>query len=132
MEAQLHRTAAQLMSSPVASIEHDASLLQTAEALAADEVGALVVLHQGALVGIVSERDIVAHVAAGADLEHLEVGEVMTVDPVTIETGTTLEVVARTFAEAGVRHLPVVSDRAVVGMVSIRDVIAVEPALAAH
>jgi CBS domain-containing protein len=118
------------MSSPVASIEHDASLQRTAEALAADEVGALVVLRKGVLVGIVSERDVVAHVAASADLEHLAVGEVMTVDPVTVEPDATLPVLIHTFAEAGVRHLPVVRDRAVVGMVSVRDVLPVETVLA--
>ena len=52
---------------PVATVEAGATLTQVAEALAADEIGALCVVEHDALAGIVSERDVVAHVAAGAD-----------------------------------------------------------------
>ena len=77
-----------LMGRPVATIDHAASLREAAERLAADGVGALVVLHGTALVGVVAERDVVAHVALGADLDHLTVGDVMQGDVVTT-TGDT-------------------------------------------
>ena len=55
-------------------------LSQVAEVLAADEVGAVPVLASGSLVGLVSERDVVSHVAVGADLSHLTAGEVMSTE----------------------------------------------------
>jgi CBS domain-containing protein len=106
---------------PVATVETLASLTQVAEALAADEIGALCVVEQDTLAGIVSERDVVAHVAAGADPAHLTAGEVMSSDLITIGPDDTVLSAARTMREAQVRHLPVVEDGMIAGIVSIRD-----------
>ena len=61
---------------PVATVETVATLSEVAEALAADEVGALCVVENDALAGIVSERDVVTHLAAGGDPAHLTAGVV--------------------------------------------------------
>jgi CBS domain-containing protein len=106
---------------PVATVEALSSLTQVAEALAADEIGALCVIEQDALAGIVSERDVVAHVAAGADPAHLTAGEVMSPDLITITPDDTVLSAARTMREAQVRHLPVVEDGTIAGIVSMRD-----------
>ncbi len=116
---------ARVMSWPVATIDHEATLQEAAEALAADNIGVLLVLSDGALVGIVSERDVVVHVAAGADLTHLSVGEVMAGDLVTTPPQAAIATAALAMAEADVRHLPVVRGRLLAGMVSIRDVVPV-------
>jgi CBS domain-containing protein len=110
---------------PVATVEALSSLTQVAEALAADEIGALCVIEQDALAGIVSERDVVAHVAAGADPAHLTAGEVMSSDLITIGPDDTVLSAARTMREAQVRHLPVVEDGTIAGIVSMRDLVAV-------
>ena len=68
---------------PVAVVEAEATLTEVADALAADEIGALCVTENGVLAGIVSERDVVAHVAAGADPETLTAAEMMSTDLVT-------------------------------------------------
>jgi CBS domain-containing protein len=117
-----------VMSWPVATIDHDATLEEAAEALAADNIGVLLVLRDGALVGIVSERDVVVHVAAGADLSHLRVGEVMAGDLVTAPPDASIAAAAQTMAEADVRHLPVLDGQLIAGLVSIRDLV---PVLAA-
>ena len=114
-----------VMSWPVATIDSDATLQEAAEELAADNIGVLLVLRDGALVGIVSERDVVVHVAAGADLTHLNVGEVMAGDLVTTPPQATIAAAALTMAEADVRHLPVLDDQLIAGLVSIRDVVPV-------
>ncbi|HCB06679.1 MAG TPA: CBS domain-containing protein [Nocardioides sp.] len=116
---------ARIMSWPVATIDHDASLLEAAEALGADNIGALLVLRDGALVGIVSERDVVAHLSAGTHLDHLLVGEAMAAELVTVPPATTIAAAARTMAEADIRHLPVLDGRLIAGLVSVRDVIGV-------
>jgi CBS domain-containing protein len=115
-----HRVA-DLMSWPVATLDHDASLDDGAEALAADEVGAVLVLADGVLAGILSERDIVRHLAAGATPSHLRVGEAMTAELTTVQVDDTVLTAARSMSEAGVRHLPVLQGKLLAGMVSMRD-----------
>jgi CBS domain-containing protein len=117
-------SAAALMGRPVASIDHTASVRDAATALASDGVGALVVLHGEAIVGVVAERDVVAHVALGADLDHLSVGDVMQGDVVTTTGDASAWEAARAMTSADVRHLPVLVDGCVAGMLSIKDVLA--------
>jgi CBS domain-containing protein len=112
-----------VMSWPAASVDHQASLQEAAEALAAEEVGLLLVLRDGDLAGVVSERDVVNHVAVGTDLSHLTVGEVMAADVVVTSPGASLVEAARTMAEADVRHLPVLDGELIAGVVSVRDLL---------
>ena len=119
------RPVSTLMSWPVATIDHEATLAEAAEALAADDIGALLVLRDHALVGIVSERDVVQHVAAGTNLTHLQVGEVMSGDLVTTPPDATIVSAARLMTVADVRHLPVLQDGLIAGLLSIRDVLPV-------
>jgi CBS domain-containing protein len=116
---------ARVMSWPVATIDSEATLEEAAEALAADNIGVLLVLRDGALVGIVSERDVVIHVAAGADLAHLTVAEVMAGDLVTTLPQAAIATAALTMAEADVRHLPVLDGQLIAGLVSMRDLVPV-------
>lgn len=115
-----HRLAT-VMSWPIATIDHEASLEEGAEALAADDVGAVLVLADGALVGILSERDVVRHAAAGATLAHLRVSEAMTQELTTAQVEDTVLDAARMLREADVRHLPVLQGNLLAGMVSMRD-----------
>jgi CBS domain-containing protein len=110
---------------PVATVEHDVSLTEVAEALAADEVGALCVVEYDALAGIVSERDVITHLAAGADPDHLTAGDVMTSDVVTVGPEETVRAAAQQMYSDQIRHLPVLEDGGIAGMVSIRDVLGV-------
>jgi len=106
---------------PVATVDSGASLAETAEALAADEVGALCVTEDGRLAGIVSERDVVVHIAAGADPAHLTAGEVMSNDLVTASPDDSVMEAARRMEDAQVRHLPVLDEGDMAGIVSMRD-----------
>lgn len=114
-----------IMSWPVATIDHEATLQEAAEALAADNIGVLLVLRDGGLAGLVSERDVVVHVASGADLTHLSVGEVMAGELVTAPPGQPISTAARAMVDADVRHLPVLDGRLIAGVVSMRDVVPV-------
>jgi CBS domain-containing protein len=110
---------------PVATVEHDVSLTEVAEALAADEIGALCVVENDALAGIVSERDVIIHLAAGADPDHLTAGDVMTSDVVTVGPDESVVAAARRMRDDQIRHLPVLEDGAIAGMISIRDLVGV-------
>jgi len=110
---------------PVAVVEAEQTLTEVVEALAAEEVGALCVTENGVLVGIVSERDVVTHLAAGADPDHLTAGEVMSSDLVTVGPDDTVLDAARKMNDSQVRHLPVLESEDVAGIVSMRDLFAV-------
>ena len=119
------RPVSQIMSWPVATIDHDATLEEAAEALAGDNIGALLVTRNDGLVGIVSERDVVTHLAAGTHLSHLLVGEAMADDLVTVTPDTTIVAAARVMADADVRHLPVLDGHLIAGLLSVRDVVGI-------
>jgi CBS domain-containing protein len=110
---------------PVAVIDGTASMRQAAEALAADEIGVLLVIEHRALVGVVSERDLVRHLAEDANPDHLDVRDIMSVDVGAIAPEDTVLDAAQQMLTAGVRHLPVLDDDLVAGVVSVRDVLAV-------
>lgn len=89
-------------------------------------LGCLVVLEGGSLVGILSERDILHAAAEGRDLEGAIVDEYMTRDVLTVDPEASVEEAAAEMITLGSRHLPVREGGAIVGMVSARDLLAVE------
>jgi CBS domain-containing protein len=87
-------------------------------------VGALVVMHEDRLVGIVSERDYTRKVIlAGRASKETRVEEIMTSDVVTVAPETSLRECLHVVTEQRVRHLPVVQDRRVRGVLSIGDLV---------
>ena len=110
---------------PVAIVDGGATLTEVSEALAAEEIGALCVTEEGRLAGIVSERDVVTHMAAGADPAHLTAAEVMSSDQDTASPDASILLAARVMQDAQVRHLPVVDGSRIAGIVSMRDLFTV-------
>lgn len=94
--------------------------------LAQKNLGALPVVDGMHLVGIVSERDIVRRLHSdGADLLTATVADVMTADVVTCSPDDQAADLARVMTDRRVRHLPVVIDGALAGIVSIGDLVKV-------
>ena len=92
--------------------------------LAGHGVGALVVTEGSKVVGIVSERDVVRRLAErGADVLTATVGDIMTSGVVACAPGDDVDQVAATMTERRIRHVPVVEGGALVGIVSIGDVV---------
>jgi CBS domain-containing protein len=86
-------------------------------------IGAIVILENGQLAGIFTERDVLRRVlGAGVDPKAVRVSEVMTRNVITIGPETMVEEVAALFTEKRCRHLPVVSDGKLVGLISIGDI----------
>ena len=92
--------------------------------MTAKNVGAVVVKDFGRLIGILTERDLLKAMAARVHTSEARVRQWMTEDPITAGTETPLEQAAQTMLEHGFRHLPVVEDGQVVGVVSLRRVVA--------
>jgi CBS domain-containing protein len=103
--------------------EPDDTLLDAAGRMHCYQIGALPVYEQHRLIGIVTERDMVAALAEGADPKTTRVADYMTELPVTVSPDDDVKVAAHRMAELGVRHLPVVDGQYLVGMLSIRDLL---------
>jgi len=106
------------------SVTPDVPIAVVAATLSEKNIGALLVLDQGRMVGILSERDVVRSLAANgkATLE-MTVGDLMTPDPTTATPETTVEQAMAVMTERHFRHLPVVDAGRLVGLVSIGDVV---------
>jgi CBS domain-containing protein len=109
----------------VTTASPNATLLEVANKLAAKRIGAIVVIGAGGEVaGIVSERDIIRALAtSGAECLTRPVAETMTKQVVTCQETDTLNELMAMMTERRFRHLPVVTDGALVGIVSIGDVV---------
>lgn len=123
---------ARIMVWPVATVPGKASLLEVAESLAADDIGAVGVVENGHLAGVVSERDVVNHLAQRANPEHVTAADVMTTDLVTARPDDQILDVARRMAEARIRHLPIIDEDRIAGFVSMRDIFEVLIDVASH
>ncbi len=110
-----------VMRTSVASIQPEVTLRQAAAELARAEVGTLAIMDDDAVAGMVSERDIVRALAAGADPDEALVASVMSRRPRYLTLGDDVASAVDIMAAAGIRHLPVVDDGELVGIVSIRD-----------
>lgn len=93
------------------------------------QTGSLLVMDGDRLLGIVTERDVVQTVAQGGNVDTATVGEIMTSDVLTVPPDMALYEAARLMVSRWVRHLPVVRDDQVVGVLSLRDLVAVLAAL---
>jgi CBS domain-containing protein len=100
------------------------TLGESAEKMRAAETGAAVVKDFGRLIGILTERDIMRAVAGRVHTSEARVREWMTANPVTAAPDTDAEEAQRTMLEHNFRHLPVVEGDTVVGLVSLRRVVA--------
>ena len=107
------------------TIEPTADLAAAATLLAARKIGAVVILGAGGrLAGILSERDIVRALAdKGADALALPVGQVMTRNVMTCTEDEEIAALMERMTSGKFRHLPVVRDGKLVGVVSIGDVV---------
>jgi CBS domain-containing protein len=110
--------------SDVVTIAPDAPVTQVLARLAEHNVGALVVLRGEDVVGIVSERDIVRRLnETGAELLDHSVDTIMTVSVLTTEPDASVDSVAQTMTEERIRHLPVVDNGRLAGVISVGDVV---------
>lgn len=92
--------------------------------LAKHNIGAVVVVDDGRIVGIVSERDIVRHLSGSAEgFRAQPVATVMTKSPKTCAPSDTINAAMNKMSQGRFRHLPVVDQGRLVGIISIGDVV---------
>jgi CBS domain-containing protein len=106
----------------LATLPSTATVSAAATLMAQRRMGAVLIVDNAKLVGIVTERDIAVRVvAAGLDAVATRLGKVMTPDPDTLKPNDTVRAALDLMARRGYRHLPVLRRGKLVGMVSIRD-----------
>lgn len=112
--------------SVVATIEPSATVADLLGRLAEHNIGAMVVLGPKGMVGIVSERDVVRRLhESGAGLLDRPVSEIMSTDIATCGPDDAVDRLNSIMTERRIRHLPVMKDDRLIGIVSIGDVVKV-------
>ena len=113
------KTIGEVMTRNLLTVEEDATLVETAAAMNERTVGAVLVVRDGRLVGILTERDVLR--AAGTGDLSGRVSDWMTPQPETVDADETAQHAGVIMIHGGFRHLPVLEGETPVGIVSIRD-----------
>ena len=105
------------------SIEPSGRAADAVSIMAKENLGSLVVLEQGRMVGMLSFHELLRAIASrNGSLGDLKVGDIMVRDPVTTAPEIEVNDLRRTMLESGARYLPVIQDGKLLGVISFRDV----------
>lgn len=108
----------------VVTIDPSETVLGAVQRLVEHNIGSLVVVEDGGPVGIITERDVLRLSAQGPErLATTAVADVMTRDMITAETGDSVKGIMDVMTEERIRHLPVLAEGELVGIVSIGDLV---------
>lgn len=119
-----------LKSRPVATMRPQLPVSEAAKRMRTFNVSAVLIVEDGTVVGVLTERDIVNRVVAdGRDIDRTAVKKVMTRNPIHVYPDTPVDAAIRTMGELHLRHLPVLGRpdddgrQEVVGILSLRDAV---------
>ena len=110
--------------SEVLTVDPDATIRVAIEQMAEISAGTALIMENGTVIGIISERDVMRKVLLkGKRLHEVKVREIMTTDLTTITPDTPLEDCMKLITDKRIRHLPVLRDGKLCGIISIGDVV---------
>jgi CBS domain-containing protein len=105
------------------SIEPAGRAVEAVTTMAKENLGSLVVLEQGRMIGLLTFHELLRALASrGGALGELRVADIMLRDPVTASPDMEVNELRRTMLESGARYLPVMQDERLIGVISFRDV----------
>jgi CBS domain-containing protein len=114
-------TVGDVMTRSLLAVEPAATVGEAATLMGERRAGSALVMEGDRLLGIFTERDIVRALGQHFDAAGHAVSEWMTADPITVPPDTPVRDALERMISGGFRHLPVVDEEAVVGVVSMRD-----------
>ena len=114
----------QVMARTTVSVVPSTTLRDAAEIMVREEIGALLVQGQEGPAGVVTERDLVRAISDEVDMKVERASDAMTYDVEAAAPDEEIATAATRMVDGGIRHLPVVEDGEVVGIISIKDVLA--------
>ncbi len=108
----------------ICGVEPGATVVEALKVMADNGVGALLVLENGAPVGIFSERDYARKIALfGRSSQTTLIRDVMTANPISVSPADTMEFCMELVTEKHIRHLPVIENGKLLGLISIGDLV---------
>ena len=108
----------------VFTITPEATVFEALNVMAQHNIGALLVMTEGEIRGIVSERDCIRKVEVmGRNVRDTKISHIMTSDVITVEADQPLEDCMEVMIDKNIRHLPVCEGKKLLGVVSVRDVL---------
>jgi CBS domain-containing protein len=114
-------TVREVMNETLYTVHPSTTVGEAVALMAQHRVGSMLVMDRTKLAGIFTERDTVRAISQSHDAPSHEVSSWMTRDPMTVGPDEPVEAALKTMLDKGFRHLPVVQDGEVIGIVSIRD-----------
>jgi CBS domain-containing protein len=113
-----------VMRTKLVTARPDESAADAIRRMLSSGIGSVIVIDENVPVGMFTERDVLRLAAEGTDFETIPVRRAMTPRPLTIAAGDDILEASQMMAERKLRHLPVTEDGNLVGIVSMRDVLA--------
>ncbi len=115
-------TVADRMTNAISSIAQDENIKNAAEKIYANEIGSLLVTDNKNYIGIITKTDLMIRVLIkNLDTKSTRVSEVMSQPLITIESGESLESAIELLREKSIRHLAVIRDKKIIGILSTKD-----------
>jgi|SRR5690348_6419733 CBS domain-containing protein len=113
-----------VMRTKLVTARPDESAADAIRRMLSSGIGSVIVIDENVPVGMFTERDVLRLAGEGTDFETIPVRRAMTPRPLTIAAGDDILEASQMMAERKLRHLPVTEDGNLVGIVSMRDVLA--------
>ena len=114
----------EVMKTTLYSVDPSTTVGEAISLMARNRIGSALIMEDGRLIGIFTERDTVRAISQSHDAPTHEISSWMTRDPKTIDPNVDVDAAMKTMLDSGFRHLPVVEGGEVIGMVSMRDLAA--------
>jgi CBS domain-containing protein len=127
-EARLPLKVGDVMVREVITVDENSTVKEAVDIMNEFQIGSLIVLGKGKAMGIVTERDFLRRVIAGAkDAENTKVREIMTAPLVVVEPSTDLEEAVKLMFQRKIKKLAVVDGKKLVGIVTLTDIARFQP-----
>jgi CBS domain-containing protein len=112
-----------IMTTDLVTVGPEYNVADVASLMDARGIGSVIVLEDDRVLGILTERDILKVVGSGEDPKNVAAHEALTDDLIALGPDASIDEAAQEMTMAKVRHLPVISDEVLVGIISMRDLV---------